>query len=341
MKELICVKCGEKFRVKDSRSNALYCSRKCYLEDRKDKGIRGTKCIECGALFVSKKSSQRKFCSHKCFLSYYKKQGYSWNKKDRVKVVCSICGKEEFVIKSRALKYRFCSKLCESKGKTKSLEEKNLISKLCPICGQKFIIKASSSERRVCCSKKCLYELKQKTSVGERNPNYKGFVIENGVRRKSYERYKDAHQRIVFDYFGIHIPPLYHIHHKDCNPKNNELSNLVVLPNTVHMLIHRWFGNILLSAITKNIISRKMFFSLCTDEQRILYENIIDLNITNQAVVKQGELLGNPEVDNQQPSIYRNIYVGSTTNSRVLTGNAEDSNADTSALLPKRNEDIV
>ena len=50
-------------------------------------------------------------------------------------------------------------------------------------------------------------------------------------------------------------------------------------------------------------------------------------------VLKQGELLENPNTeDNQQPSIGRNIIEGSTTNSRDLTDNAEVDNADTSAL---------
>ena len=53
-------------------------------------------------------------------------------------------------------------------------------------------------------------------------------------------------------------------------------------------------------------------------------------------------MLENSEVDNQQPSVYRNIYVGSTTNSRDLTDNAEVGNADTSALpFDNESEDIV
>lgn len=48
--------------------------------------------------------------------------------------------------------------------------------------------------------------------------------------------------------------------------------------------------------------------------------------------VKQGELLENPEEDNQQPSLSSNTLEGSTTNSRVQTDNAEDSDANTSAL---------
>ena len=61
----------------------------------------------------------------------------------------------------------------------------------------------------------------------------------------------------------------------------------------------------------------------------------------HQAVVKQGELLENPEGVNQHPSIYRNIIEGSTTNSRVLTDNAEDGNTDTSALPDSIGDDIV
>ena len=52
------------------------------------------------------------------------------------------------------------------------------------------------------------------------------------------------------------------------------------------------------------------------------------------APVKQGELLENLAIkqDNQQPSLGSNTLEGSTTNSRILPSNVEDSNADTSAL---------
>ena len=80
---------------------------------------------------------------------------------------------------------------------------------------------------------------------------------------------------------------------------------------------------------------------MCSDEQRKFYEQIIDLNITGQVVVKQGELLENPEVDNQQVSIFRNIYETSTTNIRSQTGNAVGSNDNTSALPIFNGDDIV
>jgi hypothetical protein len=84
-------------------------------------------------------------------------------------------------------------------------------------------------------------------------------------------------------------------------------------------------------------------------KDRVLYTNnektiIRDVNGKIKTVVfKQGELLEtHNDNDNQQPSISSNAFKGSTTNSRVQTDNAEDSNADTSAL-PSINtsDDIV
>jgi len=59
--------------------------------------------------------------------------------------------------------------------------------------------------------------------------------------------------------------------------------------------------------------------------------------------LKQGELLEHPIKDNQQPSLGSNTFEGSTTNNRVQTDNAEDSNVDTSTLPDKNfiSDDIV
>lgn len=341
MAEIKCEYCGKTVQVKKSRAGARFCSNECYHSYIHKAGIVTKNCKMCGKEFQSKLSSNRIFCSRKCYNEFYKGDNVYWNKKDRVKVTCQYCGKEEYVIKSRAEKYKYCSKECESKARTLPLYKRKLEERTCPICGEKFITKLSSSNRRVCCSRECDIERKKTMYLGSKNPNFRGYVIENGVKRKSYERYADAHKKIVYDYFGMKMPSSYHIHHKDADPSNNNYENLVVLPSSVHMLIHRWFGNILLHAITHNKIDRNTFFSLCTKEQGELYNNIIDLNITNQAVVKQGELLESLETDNQQPSIYRNIYVGSTTNSRDLASNVEVGNADTSALPTLSSEDIV
>jgi hypothetical protein len=63
----------------------------------------------------------------------------------------------------------------------------------------------------------------------------------------------------------------------------------------------------------------------------------------NRVHVKQGELLEHPVRDNQQPSLDSNVFEGSTTNNRVQTDYAEDSNVDTSTLPDKNfiSDDIV
>jgi hypothetical protein len=151
-----------------------------------------------------------------------------------------------------------------------------------------------------------------------------------------HDKSKTIYQHVVKKVLGLasttKIPKGYVIHHKDANHMNNNPENLVVLPKTAHRLIHTYFGNVLIRALHTNKITKDEFFRCCNKEEKEFYEQIIDLNITHQAVVKQGELLEVPEGVNQHPSVYRNIYEGSTTNIRALTDNAEGSNDDTSAL---------
>lgn len=99
------------------------------------------------------------------------------------------------------------------------------------------------------------------------------------------------------------------------NGLNNDINNLIPLTRSEHTSIH--------------------------NNEKTIIRNV-DGRIKT-VVFKQGELLEtHNDNDNQQPSISSNAFKGSTTNSRVQTDNAEDSNADTSAL-PSINtsDDIV
>lgn len=298
-------------------------------------------CKNCGKIFYAKKI-ETEFCCRECYNEYCKTTGYlKKGNANKIEVVCAECGKHEFVPASRARKYLCCSKECL--GKYNSKKYNTQVEKECPICHTKFFVKQSQATKRVCCSIACSKKHRSLTKTGENNSNYKGLDTNLKDSIRANKRKSDVHTRIVKNYFGlkksIHG---YDIHHKDANHNNNELTNLIVIPRDVHMLIHRWFGNILIHALHTGIISRETFYSMCTEEQKQFYKEIIDLNITSQVVVKQGELLENPEEDNQQPSIYRNIIVGSETNSRVLIDScAKDSNTDTSALPFNEGEDIV
>ena len=265
----------------------------------------------------------------------------------KILVKCAECGKEEYVTPSRAKKYKCCSVSCLGKYNSKKYSQK--IELICPICGKKYLCKQSKVEHhRTCGSEECRHKWLSKTRTGKNNSNYKKVELDLMNFSVSDEKHKisrTTYQHVVKTVLGLSsitkLPKGYVIHHKDANHMNNNPENLVVLPKTAHRLIHTYFGNVLIKALHTNKITRDEFFKCCNEEERNFYENIIDLNVTHQAVVKQGELLEHPEVGNQHPSIYRNIIEGSTTNSRVLTDNAKDSNTDTSALPDFIGDDIV
>ena len=301
-------------------------------------------CKNCGKTFLAEHHTHRIFCSKKCVDEYRKNHPESRPKRgageNLVKVVCAECGKHETVYRARAEHYICCSRECSAKYKKKHNTTK--IEKICPICGKHFFVKPSQANRRVCCSLPCVREYQKKTRIGENNPNYRAYSIENGIKSKNYKRYKEPYRKIAKDILHVKsIPKGYDIHHKDGNENNHNPENLIVLPRNVHMLIHRWFGNILINALHTNKITHEAFFSLCNEEQKKFYKEIIDLNILHQEVVKQGELLEKLEVANQQPSVYRNIYEGSTTNIRPQTDNAVGSNDDTSALPTNNSSDDI
>lgn len=294
-------------------------------------------CENCGKEFESFEPTS-KFCSKEC---------YRQKRHTKVQVQCAECGKIEFVSQSRSKKYKCCSVECLSKFNSKRYNKQ--ITLICPICGKEYACKQSKiSHHRTCGNDHCRKQWLKQTKTGKNNANYRKVEIDimnNSVTEEKHSKSKTTYQHVVKEILKLssvkNIPKGYVIHHKDANHMNNNPENLVILPKTAHRLVHTYFGNVLIKALHTNKITREEFFKCCNDEERKFYENIIDLNVTHQAVVKQGELLENPEEDNQQPSIYRNIIEGSTTNSRVLTDNAEDGNTDTSALPDFIGDDIV
>ena len=87
---------------------------------------------------------------------------------------------------------------------------------------------------------------------GKNHCNWKGGEIDDGkyIRVKNYghpfcKRAYIAKHRIVLEKyysekFGIpiFILPYFHVHHKDGNTRNNDISNLQMLPKSDHMKIH-------------------------------------------------------------------------------------------------------
>ena len=245
-------------------------------------------------------------------------------------VTCCICHKEVDVPKCRARNFHTCSVECRAQLSSITLSTKQPI--VCPICGKTFLVKKSHVERRKTCSKKCFKVLKQEQMSGTSNHQYGIKGINNAshsgliTTKNGYafifvpdHQHADCNGRIrlhryVVEVFG-NVPSEYKdengylldtvdVHHIDENPMNNDPSNLVALYRGEHVSYHN--------------STRK----LVRDESngRII------------GVEKRGELLESLTA-NQQLSIDSNVDESSTTNRRVPSANAKDSNTDTSALL--------
>ena len=263
-------------------------------------------------------------------------------KRGAIMKVCKFCGKE-FITYSWRGKGLYCSTECAVNDR----KIEHTPNTTCCICGKPIYIKPSRIKRSktnlFTCSIECMGKMRSQVFIGAKNPNYKidcskSIYYNNGnkyyhvlTHNHPYRdklNYVPEHRLVVenhyylFDekYFDIINGKYYlkkdvSVHHINHNTLDNDINNLIPVTKSEHTTLHN-------------------------REKEIIRDS--KGRITG--VLKRGELLENPnDKDNQQPSINSNINKGSTTNSRFLTDNAEESNANTSALpnIDNIGEDIV
>ena len=161
---------------------------KCRYEARK-KYI--NTCENCGAKFKTARK-QTKYCSPSC-----KPQ----NRKDRVIVNCSYCGKEKEVTKSHKNMYKdlYCNDKCKSEhykilysGLNSPHYKKDIIK--CCVCGKEITRNLYEIEKyeRHYCSVKCKAVGNSLFYSGENNPNYNPNLSEKDREsRRIIEGYKE------------------------------------------------------------------------------------------------------------------------------------------------------
>lgn len=227
-----------------------------------------------------------------------------------LKKVCEFCGKEFEYPHWRKNTAKYCCRECADKAK-----QSTDLNCTCPTCGKQFHVKPYHLKKYGhsfgnYCSRKCLDIARQGLMKGSKNHQYglKGelnasfagevtlawnhnllermvYVPEHPFANKigrvrEHRLIVEQHHQLFDDkYFTIidgkyYLKPRISVHHLDENHNNNDISNLIPCTISEHHKYHK----------TK-ILERD-------SKGRIL----------KTAVVKQGELLESPEVDNQQPS---------------------------------------
>lgn len=162
------------------------------------------------------------------------------------------------------------------------------------------------------CSIACHASWESENQRGSNNPNFRNREYnEDGYRiihTPTYGSIKE-HHAVVFEVLKIDkLPEGYHVHHRDCNRLNNVSTNLALIISSDHRWLHKQFGNATLYAHYYSKITTDILCEWSNDPERA--RRLLDLNILQQsAVVKLGELLENPEEDDQQPSIENDKYV--------------------------------
>lgn len=212
------------------------------------------------------KQRQQKFCGRKCYSIYRK--GMPLNKKGIIKN-CKFCGKDFYVPQCRKETANFCSYSCSAKANFPY----HLITKelICPVCKKTFIHTAHAGKEGKYCSDKCRkyagywsgtkilncikcgkgftvnkgQQYKRKyCSKGCRDQNQRDDFVKitqrNGVRR--YFQRRNLIKECQNCGYNEH-PEILGIHHKDLNPKNYSLDNLIVLCPNCHSLCHNHFIN--------------------------------------------------------------------------------------------------
>jgi len=154
-----------------------------------------------------------------------------------VLLICCICKKEYSVKPYRAEISRCCSKNCLWHY-TKSVREPKRLKKIigftahnnqqlfknCTTCNQRFNISPSRKDVKRFCSTSC-YAISQR-SLELPKKRYKRITV-NGKRVLE-------HRHIIEQQLGRKLNKREHIHHKDRNRHNNNISNLEVIDIVEH-----------------------------------------------------------------------------------------------------------
>lgn len=155
-------------------------------------------------------------------------------------VPCGWCGKEVYAPPNRLKRAAvvYCSDPCRSSGRRRQR------TVVCETCGIEFEAPIRQTGRRFC-GKRCEGIARSTTSTGRWHNNKPVRISDSGyplIYEPTHPRaYKDGwvleHRWLVEQDLGRVLTPDEHVHHKDGNRQNNDLTNLEVLSPSEHAIL--------------------------------------------------------------------------------------------------------
>ena len=99
------------------------------------------------------------------------------------------------------------------------------------------------------------------------------------------------HQAICCEILGVNrIGSGLHVHHRDCDVRNNEAENLSILSVSDHRWLHKQFGNATLWAYFHGKVDKNSLISWSDDKGRA--DRLLDLSVLNQSISEIGVVMG-------------------------------------------------
>ena len=130
-------------------------------------------CEVCNMLFEAKPNKRRRFCSQKCKGIWLSQERKGKNKKPRITLTCTYCGRTFERKVSEIHNKNFCSKECHF-AYNKNINYKRRVSIKCVQCSKTFLVKPSRAEKRNprFCSRQCSYKWQSENLRGTHSPHW-------------------------------------------------------------------------------------------------------------------------------------------------------------------------
>lgn len=162
-------------------------------------------------------------------------------------LTCATCS-DVFTVPKWRTSAKYCSARCRDDAAIKPANT------ICGTCGKPFRLKPYSLQSRALgtyCSRPCSAVAKQVAYSGSSNPNYKGRNVDSDgyrvfpayAQRIFGVQHSKMHQAVACSALGLRmVPSGLHVHHRDCDVRNNTPENLAVLSVSDHKWLHKQFG---------------------------------------------------------------------------------------------------